>query len=142
MGLLETRPGEHPLQTAALLRRSHPSDKELQVAGLVKDLPAEAVRGLLGERVAWLIDCLRAGGTSADAPGPPAAPAEDAASLRQAVETARVAGVAAGVLEDWRDVLELVAAHRSSPAHRSPSAHRAPSARWSTSARWGPSTAP
>ncbi|MER5946425.1 inositol oxygenase family protein [Streptomyces sp. NPDC001904] len=61
---------DHALQTAALLRRSHPSDKELQVAGLVHDLghllrpgddaghaetAAAAVRGLLGARVAHLI---------------------------------------------------------------------------------------
>ncbi|MDG4864762.1 hypothetical protein P8605_42105 [Streptomyces sp. T-3] len=108
--LLETRRDTHALQTAALLRRSHPSDKELQVAGLVKDLPAEAVRGLLGERVARLVTCLHTGGTSADASEPSA---EDAVSLRHAAETSRAAGVAAGVLEDWRDVLALVAAHRS-----------------------------
>ena len=29
---------DHALQTAALLRRGHPSDKELQVAGLVHDI--------------------------------------------------------------------------------------------------------
>lgn len=61
---------DHSLQTAALLRRSHPSDKELQVAGLVHDighllrpgddaghagLAADAVRPLLGERVSGLV---------------------------------------------------------------------------------------
>ncbi|MZD10523.1 HD domain-containing protein, partial [Streptomyces sp. SID5785] len=61
---------DHALQTAALLRRAHPSDKELQVAGLVHDLgqllrpgddarhadvAADAVRGLLGARVARLV---------------------------------------------------------------------------------------
>ncbi|WP_374194246.1 inositol oxygenase family protein [Streptomyces sp. N35] len=61
---------DHALQTAALLRRSHPADKELQVAGLVHDLghllrpgddaahadhAAAAVRPLLGDRVAELV---------------------------------------------------------------------------------------
>ncbi|MFE4696307.1 HD domain-containing protein [Streptomyces sp. NPDC056738] len=61
---------DHALQTAALLRRGHPSDKELQVAGLVHDighllrpgdeaghagLAADAVRPLLGERVSGLV---------------------------------------------------------------------------------------
>ena len=61
---------DHALQTAALLRRSHPADKELQVAGLVHDLghlllpgddaghadhAADAVRPLLGHRVSRLV---------------------------------------------------------------------------------------
>lgn len=61
---------DHGLQCAALLERSHPHDAELHVAGLVHDLAhpwdgpgqprhatmgADAVRGLLGERVAELI---------------------------------------------------------------------------------------
>lgn len=61
---------DHALQTAALLRRSRPADKELQVAGLVHDIghllrsgddaghadhAADAVRALLGERVAHLV---------------------------------------------------------------------------------------
>ncbi|MEU6657493.1 HD domain-containing protein [Streptomyces sp. NPDC046821] len=61
---------EHALQTAALLRRSRPSDKELQLAGLVHDIghllrpgddaghadtAADAVRRLLGGRVARLV---------------------------------------------------------------------------------------
>ncbi|MET8857931.1 HD domain-containing protein [Streptomyces sp. NPDC004579] len=61
---------DHALQTAALLRRGHPSDKELQVAGLVHDighllrpgdeaghagLAADAVRPLLGERVSGIV---------------------------------------------------------------------------------------
>lgn len=60
---------QRALQTAALLRRSHPADKELQVAGLVHvigrllapgdstrhaRIAADAVRHLLGERVARL----------------------------------------------------------------------------------------
>ncbi|WSK67424.1 hypothetical protein OG295_03955 [Streptomyces sp. NBC_01276] len=105
------------LQTAALLRRSHPFDKELQVAGLLHGLgrllppeggpgapadpdgrTAEAVRPLLGDRVARLLR-------------PPAPGAEpEAETLRQAARAGRAAGLEAGVMEDWRPVLELVAA--------------------------------
>ncbi|MFE3767074.1 hypothetical protein ACFXPI_35565 [Streptomyces sp. NPDC059104] len=105
------------LQTAALLRRSHPFDKELQVAGLLHDLgwllareagsgapadpaerTAEAVRPLLGDRVARLLR-------------PPVPGAEpEAETLRQAARAGRAAGLDAGVMEDWRPVLELVAA--------------------------------
>lgn len=61
---------DHGLQTAALLRASDPDDFELQIAGLVHDLAhpwdsagqprhgtmgADAVRDLLGERVASLV---------------------------------------------------------------------------------------
>jgi len=61
---------DHGLQCAALLERDHPGDVELQMAGLIHDLAhpwdgpgqprhaamgAEAVRGLLGDRVAELI---------------------------------------------------------------------------------------
>ncbi|MFD7169664.1 inositol oxygenase family protein [Streptomyces violascens] len=61
---------DHALQTAHLLRRSHPADKELQLAGLVHDLghllrpgddaghadtAARAVRPLLGARVSRLV---------------------------------------------------------------------------------------
>jgi predicted HD phosphohydrolase len=61
---------EHALQTAAILRREHPDDVELAIAGLVHDigqlLPeardethavegAAAVRGALGERVAGIV---------------------------------------------------------------------------------------
>ncbi|MGV9564154.1 HD domain-containing protein [Streptomyces sp. NPDC003480] len=144
---------EHALQTAALLRRSHPADKELQVAGLVHDIglllrpdddtgpadrAADAVRPLLGERVSrlvrlhavaerYLAAVSRAHGPSAwsaSAParrGGPMTPqeaaafagdplADDALTLRQADEAAKVRGLDAGVLEDWRTVLELVAA--------------------------------
>ncbi|WP_328773279.1 hypothetical protein [Streptomyces sp. NBC_00286] len=109
---------DHALQTAALLRRGHPSDKELQVAGLVHgigqllypgdearhaDHAADAVRSLLGERVACLVR-LRA------APWDDGPFDDDVLSLRQADEAGKVAGLNAGVLEDWRTVLELVAA--------------------------------
>ncbi|WP_149823910.1 hypothetical protein [Streptomyces tailanensis] len=130
-------PHEHALQTAALLRRGRPADKELQVAGLVHaigqllrpgddtghaDLAADAVRPLLGERVARLIrlsalgpdDLVRrhAGGWV------DAALVEDVLTLRQADEAGRCPGVDAGVLEDWRTVLELVAERAAGRAGR------------------------
>ncbi|WP_200305455.1 hypothetical protein [Streptomyces adelaidensis] len=119
---------DHALRTAALLRRGRPADKELQVAGLVHaighflrpgddtshaDLAGEAVRPLLGERVAHLVRLhvlgpddlvrLHAGGWV------DAGLVDDVLTLRQADEAGRSAGVDAGVLEDWRTVLELVA---------------------------------
>lgn len=121
-------PYEHALQTAALLRRGRPADKELQVAGLVHavgqllrpgddtshaDLAADAVRPLLGERVACLVRLhalgpddlarLHAGGLV------DAALVDDVLTLRQAKEAGWTPGMDAGVLEDWRTVLELVA---------------------------------
>ncbi|MFJ9537390.1 hypothetical protein ACIRPX_09070 [Streptomyces sp. NPDC101225] len=110
---------QHALQTAALLRRRRPADKELQVAGLVHAIgpllrpgdaaahpagAADAVRGLLGERVARLVREHHSRGGAAD---------EDQARLRQADEEGRTPGVDAGVLEDWRTVLDLVAARNS-----------------------------
>ncbi|CCK25845.1 hypothetical protein BN159_1466 [Streptomyces davaonensis JCM 4913] len=119
MDLLYACRGGHALRTAALLRRSRPADKELQVAGLVQaigpllrpgdrsaqpDCAANAVRPLLGERVAHLVR----------ANGHPAAPLdEDLLRLRQAGEEGRDAAFDAGVLEDWRTVLELLAARNS-----------------------------
>ncbi|MFJ6934542.1 inositol oxygenase family protein [Streptomyces sp. NPDC101132] len=143
---------DHALQTAHLLRRSHPADKELQVAGLVHDLghllrpgddaghadtAADAVRGLLGERVARLVRLhvpakrylaaveprralsaqsaltLAAQGgvmgreeAAAFAAGPDAGAA---VVLRQADDAGKTPGLDAGVMEDWRPVLELVA---------------------------------
>lgn len=104
MDLLRSGHGDgHGMRAAALLRRSHPSDKELQVAGLLIDQPAEVIRPLLGERVARLVRL--------HAPGAPAHGADpDVDSLNQAAEAGRAAGLDAGVLEDWRPVLELVAA--------------------------------
>ncbi|KMS76319.1 hypothetical protein ACM01_06400 [Streptomyces viridochromogenes] len=116
MDLLYACPHAAALRTAALLRRSRPADKELQVAGLVHDIgqllcpgddirrtehAAEAVRPLLGERVHRLVR-RRDPGTD-----------EDALRLRLAIEESRAAGFDAGVLEDWRTVLELVAARNS-----------------------------
>ncbi|MET9744036.1 metal-dependent phosphohydrolase, partial [Streptomyces sp. NPDC006422] len=40
--------------------------------------------------------------------------AEDAVTLRQADDAGKVVGLDAGILEDWRPVLELVAAARTS----------------------------
>ena len=112
---------DHALQTAALLRRGHPSDKELQVAGLVHEIglllapgnraahaarAADAVRPLLGERVARLVRLQprdRGDGRVSD----------DVLTLRQASEAGRSGGMDAGVMEDWRTLLELIAAHNS-----------------------------
>ncbi|WP_037861698.1 hypothetical protein [Streptomyces sp. NRRL S-340] len=124
-------PHEHALRTAALLRRRRPADKELQVAGLVLGIgallgpggdagpqaagvraarAADAVRGLLGERVFRLVR-QQAGGHAARPLD------EDALTLRLADEEARTRGACdtagAGVLEDWRTVLELVAARNA-----------------------------
>jgi hypothetical protein len=106
---------DHALQTAALLRRSRPADKELQLTGLVHPIghllgptdttgrperTAHAVRPLLGSRVARLVGSHPWQGGPAD---------DDLLSLRQADEEGRFAAFDAGVLEDWRTVLELVA---------------------------------
>ncbi|MFE9774857.1 hypothetical protein ACFYOV_24905 [Streptomyces sp. NPDC005931] len=101
---------DHALRTAALLRRGRPADKELQVAGLVRPVgrllwpgdgaghAAQAVRALLGERVAGLVRLHLRSDVSAD----------DLLALRMADEEARTARFDAGVLEDWRTVLELL----------------------------------
>ncbi|MGW6706201.1 hypothetical protein ACWGDE_15090 [Streptomyces sp. NPDC054956] len=99
----------HGLRAAASLRRSHPYDKELQVAGLVHGLgpagpTARALRPLLGERVARLVRL------HAPGPDPRADTDSDIEALRLAVGAGRGPGPAAGVLEDWRPVLELIAA--------------------------------
>ncbi|MFF4308713.1 hypothetical protein ACWDFR_04595 [Streptomyces sp. 900105755] len=110
MDLLYACRHQRALRAAALLRRRRPADKELQVAGLVHgigellgpaDGAAHAVRHLLGERVYHLV---RGDRTAAD---------DDVLRLRQADEESRTAGFDAGVLEDWRTVLELVAARNS-----------------------------
>lgn len=108
---------DHALQTAALLRRSRPADKELQLTGLVHPIgrllrpadptaraerTAQAVRPLLGPRVAHLLRLHPWRGCD-----------DDLARLHQADEDGRSPGVDAGVLEDWRTVLELVAGHTS-----------------------------
>ncbi|MEU2451451.1 hypothetical protein ABZ605_15445 [Streptomyces sp. NPDC012765] len=126
MELLHDSPDERRLRTAALLRRSHPSDKELQLAGLLHDIgrllrlsdgtvtvgvAAEAVRPLLGERVARLVRLSAAPfDAGADAGAEAEAEAEAVATLRHARDSAGAADLDAGVLEDWRPLLELVAA--------------------------------
>ncbi|MFI7008345.1 metal-dependent phosphohydrolase [Streptomyces sp. NPDC050145] len=133
---------EHALRTAALLRRAHPSDKELQLAGLVHGLvgdpgraapDTEAVRGLLGDRVARLVRLREAARRYLAAVEPGAAPAgsgswggamspgeaaafeadplaRDAVALCRATDDAgRAAGPDAGVVEDWRELLERAA---------------------------------
>ncbi|QNP74163.1 hypothetical protein IAG44_35065 [Streptomyces roseirectus] len=108
------------LRTAALLRRGRPADKELQLAGLVHpvghvlcpadparraDRTADAVRPLLGPRVAALLRRHpRPAHLLAD---------DDLARLAHAAEEARGAGFDAGVLEDWRTVLHIVAGRNS-----------------------------
>ena len=110
---------DHALRTAALLRRSRPADKELQLTGLVHPIghllgptepvgraerAADAVGPLLGPRVARLLRLHPWPGVFAD---------DDLLRLRQAHEDGRSAGFDAGDLEDWRTVLELVAARNS-----------------------------
>ncbi|MER5428366.1 hypothetical protein [Streptomyces sp. NPDC002588] len=110
---------DHALRTAALLRRSRPADKELQLTGLVHPIghllrpadpagraegAADAVRPLLGPRIARLVALHPWLGPPAD---------DDLVRLRQADEDGRAAGFDAGVLEDWRTVLELVAERNS-----------------------------
>ncbi|MFM9369854.1 metal-dependent phosphohydrolase [Streptomyces sp. Da 82-17] len=156
---------DHALRTAALLRRSRPSDKELQVAGLIQDIElllhpgtsgahpahpadladaaADAVHALLGGRVARLVrlHVHAERYLAAVEPGRPQSPwsarrvaerggamsapeadafvrdplAEEAVALRQAAEAAQVVDLDAGVLEDWRPVLELIAAGHALP---------------------------
>ncbi|MDI3403923.1 HD domain-containing protein [Streptomyces cavernicola] len=151
---------EHALRTAALLRRSRPSDKELQVAGLLQDIElllhpggaahadladaaADALHTLLGGRVARLVrlHVHAERYLAAVEPNRPLSPssarrvaqrggamsapeadafvrdplAEDAVALRQAAEAAQVVELDAGVLEDWRPVLELIAAGHALP---------------------------
>ncbi|MCQ9135737.1 hypothetical protein [Streptomyces hilarionis] len=110
---------DHALRTAALLRRGRPADKELQLVGLVRPvgqllapadpagragLAADAVRPLLGPRVARLVRLHPWRGAWTD---------DDLLSLRQADEDGLTTVFDAGVLEDWRTVLELVAARNS-----------------------------
>ncbi|MEU9145601.1 hypothetical protein [Streptomyces sp. NPDC048349] len=130
MDLLQACRGGRGLRTAALLRRAHPFDKELPIAGLVLDLGellrpgdaasprghdvAEAVRPLLGERVARLLRLQGRDGYGgerrADAPAAAGPDGEAAANLRQAHDGAGAAGLEPGMPDDWRPVLELVAA--------------------------------
>lgn len=145
---------EHGLQTAAILADEHPGDDELIIAGLVHDLAhpwdgpgqpdhhrlgARAVRGLLGRRVAYLIeahvdakrylvatdggyrDALSPGSVATlAAQGGPLAPHEiaertaqpdwsAALALRRADDRAKVTGAPVPPLETWLDAIERVA---------------------------------
>ena len=150
---------DHDRQCAELLRRDFPADEELQVAGLVHDIGhllrpgddaghgrhgADAVRELLGERVARLVelhvvakrylvatDAVHAEQLSASsrrtliAQGGPMTAAEvreferdpefaAAVALRRADDAGKVVGLVVASLESWRPVVERVAALRGS----------------------------
>ena len=145
---------EHALQCADLLQLTHPDDVELQVAGLLHDIGhtlapgaveahgrvgATWVRGLLGDRVAALIELhvpakrylvtvdpdyrarLSAGSIrTLEAQGDVLGPDEVAAfegaadhraaiTLRRADEGAKVAGIDAGRVADWVPALRHLA---------------------------------
>ena len=145
---------DHGLQTAAILADRHPDDLELQVAGLVHDLAhpwdgpgqphhhrlgARAVEGLLGARVAFLIeahvdakrylvatdatyhDALSPGSVATLlAQGGPLGADEIAAAescpdwnaavaLRRADDGAKVVGAAVADLDHWIPAIHLVA---------------------------------
>jgi predicted HD phosphohydrolase len=145
---------DHGLQTAAILRTMHGDDTELQVAGLVHDLAhpwdgpgqpehhrmgARAVRGLLGERVAFLVeahvaakrylvatdagyaDALSPGSVATlAAQGGPMSPDEvdavaalpdwsAAVALRRADDRAKVVGAVVPGLDAWLPAIDEVA---------------------------------
>jgi predicted HD phosphohydrolase len=149
---------DHGLQTAALLEAAHPDDLELQVAGLVHDLAhpwdgpgqpehhrlgARAVRDLLGDRVAFLVeahvgakrylvatdpayrDALSPGSIATlAAQGGPMAPHEvraadatadwaAAVALRRADDGAKVPDIDVPPLDHWLPAIDAVAARRS-----------------------------
>jgi predicted HD phosphohydrolase len=146
---------DHSLQCAALLARQFPDDDELQVAGLVHDvghrispgesarhgaIAAGAVRGLLGDRVAALVELhvpakrylvtvdpayrdalsdgsavslARQGGvlSNDEKATLDASPhLSDALVLRRCDEGAKVVGLNVGSLDQWRPVVDRVAA--------------------------------
>ncbi|MTE17107.1 HD domain-containing protein [Nocardia sp. CT2-14] len=148
---------DHDRQCAELLRRDFPADEELQVAGLVHDIghvlvPGDgaghgmhggnAVRGLLGDRVARLVelhvvakrylaatDSVHAAALSPSsrrtlvAQGGPMTPGESAAferdpdfaaaiALRRADDAGKVVGLIVAPLGAWRPVVERVAGAR------------------------------
>ncbi|MEU0540787.1 HD domain-containing protein [Nocardia sp. NPDC005978] len=146
---------DHDRQCAELLRVSFPADAELQVAGLVHDIGhvlvpgddaghgrhgADAVRGLLGDRVARLVelhvtakrylaaaDPAHAAALSPSsqrtlvAQGGPMTAAERRAfesdpdfeaalALRRADDAGKVVGLTVRPLGEWRQLIERVAA--------------------------------
>ena len=148
---------DHSLQCAALLAHEAPDDAELQVAGLVHDvghriapgeserhgvIAADAIRSLLGDRVAALVELhvpakrylvtvdpayrralsdgstvslARQGGelSSAERATLEANPQlRDALTLRRCDEGAKVPGLDVGVLDRWLPLVELVASNR------------------------------
>ena len=147
---------DHGLQTASILARDQPDDIELQVAGLAHDLAhpwdgpgqpehhrmgARSIEGLLGPRVAFLIeahvdakrylvatdatyhDALSPGSVATlRAQGGPmtfdeVAAAESspdwsaAVALRRADDGAKVVGAEVADLDQWIPAIHLVAAH-------------------------------
>lgn len=147
---------DHDRQCAELLRRDYPEDEELQVAGLVHDIGhqlvpgddaghgrhgAAAVRALLGDRVARLVelhvvakrylaatDSAHAANLSPSSrrtlalQGGPMTEAEvaqfrtdphfaAALALRRADDAGKVVGLVVAPLTTWRPVIERVAAH-------------------------------
>ena len=160
---------DHGLQCAYELARDRPDDQELQVAGLVHDighrfgpdeshgvLGAEEVRGVLGDRVAGLVEAhvpakrylvttdssyqsrLSAQSTfTLEVQGGKLAPdevrrflsspyASDAVELRRADDAAKVPGRAVPPLEHWVSALEDLA--RSQPRAVSQRGARFPAA--------------
>lgn len=152
---------DHDLQCAELLRRAYPDDEQLQVAGLVHDIGhtlvpgddaghgrhgAAAVRALLGDRVARLVelhvvakrylaatDTAHAAALSPSsqrtliAQGGPMTPDEietfrtdpdfaAAIALRLADDAGKVVGLTVAPVESWRPVVERVAAKALQPA--------------------------
>ncbi len=149
---------DHGLQCASGLAQLHPTDRELQLAGLVHDighrfgpddrhgaLGAEQVRGLLGDRVAGLVEAhvpakrylvtadagyrsrLSAESTrTLGVQGGPLAPDEvasflasphaaDAIELRRADDAAKVPGRSVPPLAHWVPMLRDVAMRRDLP---------------------------
>ncbi|MGZ0145863.1 HD domain-containing protein [Kribbella sp. WER1] len=152
---------DHDRQCAELLRRDFPADEELQVAGLVHDIGhmlrpgddaghgrngAEAVRELLGERVARLVelhgvakrylvatDAVHAEQLSESsrrtlvAQGGPMTTYEirafesdpdfaAAVALRRADDAGKVVGLTVAPLNSWRPTIERVATATAPPS--------------------------
>jgi predicted HD phosphohydrolase len=144
---------DHDLQCAQLLRRSHPDDEELQLAGLLHDIGhklvpgddahhgkhgADAIRPLLGDRVARLVELhvvakrylaatdtahplstasrrtlITQGGpmTASEIAEFRADPDFTAAiALRRADDAGKVVGLQVAPVQSWRPVIERVAA--------------------------------